>query len=132
MCLFLFMASDVEIPQNPWSAGKSDDMYVREILPNEAVVRRHFTKPYIYKVGAWQECACNFQYNVDEEDRRSINSLFEFLRAELKRTDKIELFSCLAGEEEEALQVFTTIHMDKYKEGDIFGFEKKQFISIVP
>lgn len=113
MCMMLYMACDVPLPEINPGAGRS--MSVQ--LIDEPLVAAHFRSQHIYFVGSYQGCACGFVCEKDKdypwlgreleraaryEDHQrclSVAALKNYVRDNLQQTRRIELFSCWAGDE---------------------------------
>ena len=68
----LYLASDKKLQLIPWDE-KSPGFNVTALSDNEKVVMKHFTKKYLYYIGAHTGCSCGFYNNNDayeEEERK--------------------------------------------------------------
>jgi hypothetical protein len=104
----LFIAADEPLAIIPWSESECA-FHVQALLDGEQSVRRHFTKPNVYYLGAHTGCGCGFAYGQmelkDEDDeaedvasRKSVAALQEYVRQAVQRLGSVELFSSWQGE----------------------------------
>jgi hypothetical protein len=108
MCMALFLAAAEPLPIIPWSEADRS-FNVQLLSESEQVVRRHFTKPNVYYLGAHTGCSCGFSYGqmrlVNAEDqiedasaRRSVAALRQYLDEAVRRLGEVELFSSWEGD----------------------------------
>jgi len=99
MCLRLFLGADHELPLVSW-VKDHPAFNVEELSSGEASVRKQFTKPHVYSVGAHTNCSCGFS-PVDEPDEaerhRSVEALSSYLST-AARGGPLEMFVCWDGD----------------------------------
>ena len=103
----LFIAADGPLPLVPWDDSRPA-FHVDALSAHYEAVRRHFTKPYAYYVGAHTECSCGFSYGqidpTDESDRAddragraSVLALKHYVEAAIQKVGSVEMFSSWEG-----------------------------------
>ncbi len=121
MCIVIYIASDVPLPTSAWDDDRPQ-FHVRELPDLNEPVRKHFTKPLLYRPGSHVGCACGFQYgenNNDEpppEKRESRQRLADYLTAALQHQSVVELYACWNGDEE-----LEPEHRGRIKPGQLLG-----------
>jgi hypothetical protein len=141
MCMMLYLGSDAELPLIPWDDNIHQSICVNELNDPIEYVRKHFSKPFIYYVGAYEGCGCGFSFGIyeaiDEDDRlayelgkKSVSDLFKYLRANSELTNNFEMYSCLAGDEPIPPEKHETIFLNEFEIGDSFEFKDRQFIMV--
>jgi len=104
----LFMAADEPLPLIAWDESHPA-FHVDELSDGDEGVRRHFTKPYAYYLGAHTGCSCGFSYGQldlsdgedvaeDAQGRASVEALRTYLEAAIQRLRAVELFSSWEGD----------------------------------
>jgi hypothetical protein len=94
MCLAVYLASDRSLPLVEQAA-----FLVRPLERREAGVRRHFSKPHIYYIGAYTGCGCGFIPDDPSEAAQRAETIAQFV-AYLDREVpelQLELFVCWEG-----------------------------------
>lgn len=136
MCLVVYIASDKELPLIAWDAAHPA-FNVRPLDERGAPVRKHFTKPNVYYVGAHSGCGCGFEYgrweneDPDEsrEGRKSVESLAGYLRDAASNAGDVELYACWDGDE--AMAANRQIAMTpKDFARDAFWFEERTLATV--
>ncbi len=103
MCMALFVAADEPLPVIEWRES-APAFNVQVISETEESVRRHFSKPHVYYLGAHTGCSCGFAYgraapsSKDAAGRASVAALQQYLRDAVQRLGEVELFSSWEGE----------------------------------
>ena len=135
MCQVLYIAADRELPLIAWHE-QTPAFHVTPLPEREEAVRRHFSKPHVYYLGAHTGCSCGFAYGHldlrDEKDqtedtasRASTAGLRAYL-AQVSRDGDVELYSCWEGDwylpAEHRFEV-TTEHFG----GDTFSLTERAF-----
>jgi len=100
MCLALYLAASQELPVISWDETKPA-FHVIHLPKGAEGVRKHFRSAYVYYAGSAQGCSCAFNY---EHEYDSIVELRNYLRNALICMDKVEMFACQAGSEEQVKQ----------------------------
>jgi hypothetical protein len=106
MCWVLYVAADRPLPLQPFD-GRAPSFNVAELTPHEHVVRRQFSKSYVYSVGAHTLCGCGFdrgQANPDHPEElaateASLVHLRSYLGEALRAAGPLELFACWDGDQ---------------------------------
>lgn len=101
MCWVLYLAADRQLPLCPFEPA-SPRFNVVEVAGREAEVRRQFSKPFVYALGAHTGCCCGFdrgQANPEHPEElaateASLRALGEFLGVALETAGPLELFAC--------------------------------------
>ncbi len=149
MCMMLYMASDHQLPEIEWDDKNPAFFVTPDLHPAVEVVRKQFSKYYVYYAGSHEHCGCGFGYcnddyyrdvyrgNPDIIDRairenaaarETVRRLREYLE-KAAQSGPVELYSVWAGAEgkepEERIDVGPA-----YFSGDTFGFGEGQFITV--
>jgi hypothetical protein len=141
VCMMLFLASDKRLPTIPWDNCAKQNIMVSELDERDNLVIKHFTKKFIYDIGAFEGCGCGFQFGIieseDEEDRvaeasgrESVEELFHYLREHINSGEIAEVYSCWAGDEGCNTEHRTLINLREFKLGDKFQFLQNQLVII--
>ena len=99
MCYVMYIASDSRLPMIPFDEF-SPGFCVEPLEEEEDVVRKHFSRPYVYRVGAHTCCACGFQLHngCSSEDAEAVagsrSALLLYLQKALENRSAVELFVC--------------------------------------
>lgn len=109
MCRMLYLAVDVPAPEIGWSEV-TPRFHVRRIAADEDVVRQHFTKDLVYRVGSSEGCGCRFSIapddeSFDEEERLLAQAARRELHAYVAEmaaggVTRVELYCRWSGEQE--------------------------------
>ena len=109
MCMASYIASDHPLPTSEWDSNRPA-FYATGLARNdEEIVRRQFSKPFVYYLGSHEGCGCGFQhgqcaeYEGEHESiiaaQESRRRLIEFVSAALGRQESVELFACWEGDQ---------------------------------
>jgi hypothetical protein len=105
MCMVIYVGSGQPLSLIPWDES-NPSFHVIELNETEQSVRQHFTKPFVYYVGAHTCCGCGFQYGEFEVEppelalaQKSRQRLVQFLKEALVAQDTVELYACWSGDE---------------------------------
>jgi len=122
MCLQVFVAADEPLPTIPFDSA-APAFNASTLWPEAESVRRHFSKPYIYSLGAQTGCACGFGYSPDDLDpefldapdvpeevkestradhaarREAVQQLKGYLTITVDRCGSAEVFNCWVADE---------------------------------
>ena len=139
--MMLFLASDKKLPFIPWDDNANQNLIVIELDETNKSVMKQFTKKFVYDIGAYEGCGCGFKFGIfepeDDDDkeaeaagRRSVEELFNYLRKNMNRDDKIELYHCWAGDEGNNPEQIILINLSEFTLGNSFQFLENQFITI--
>ena len=144
MCMMLYIAADKPLPLIPWDEN-SPLFNVTALQEYSEAVRKQFSKPFIFYLGAHTGCSCGFSYGqyikddaVPEElreleEKNSVQSLLAYLTDAVKLTGSLELYSCWNGDEEGPADLRETIYFDELPQkigGKSFCFQEGEFIEI--
>jgi hypothetical protein len=109
----LFIASDQPLPLIEWQESEPA-FNVQRMSDGEEGVRRHFSKPNVYYLGAHTGCSCGFKYGQieigehDEADeaagRESVSALRRYASEAVQRLGEVELFSSWEGDWNDAAE----------------------------
>jgi hypothetical protein len=102
MCLAVYLASNQSLPAIPWK--KEEPAFYLESTPPDEVIRRRFSKSFVYYAGSHEGCGCGFSKDgkADEDLARSQEdyvALANVLRTALACGAELELFTCWEGEQ---------------------------------
>jgi len=138
MCMMIYLAADLPLRTIEWRED-NPGFNTSAVTPGEERVRRQFTKAHLIYAGSYEGCGCGFQLGEypleslepDEvvQRRRSLHEFAAYLREELPRVGRIELFACWAGDLEEPpthRRVLTPASL----ETDAFFFLQKELSTV--
>jgi hypothetical protein len=139
MCMALYVAAAEPLPIVGWNESKPA-FNVQELSDSEQIVRRHFTKPHVYYLGAHTGCSCGFAFgqleSTSAEDeaeetagRASVAALQKYLRDAVQRTGEVELYSCWEGDQGHVPEQNIDITPESFA-GDAFRFPEKAFFRV--
>lgn len=107
MCLAVYLASSVKLPELGWNE-QSPDFYVERLDRLEEEVRRQIPRPlpYLYYVGSFDGCGCGFirdgEIGDELEKRNSMyRKLAAYLKDALSSDADLILSSCWEGDQGE-------------------------------
>ena len=92
MCWVLYLAADRPLPLWPFDP-KAPALNIAELSPDELRVRRQFSKPFVYSVGAHTQCGCGFDRGQANADLRN------YLAAAVSAAGSLELLACWDGDQ---------------------------------
>jgi hypothetical protein len=106
MCWVLYLAADRPLPLRPFEP-EAPALNVAELSPDELRVRRQFSKPFMYSVGAHTHCGCGFDRDQAEPDHpeelsaieASLRHLGRYLADAVRVAGSLELFACWDGDQ---------------------------------
>jgi hypothetical protein len=141
MCVMVYLASDRSLPEIDWNPDAPGFHASATIELRAEHVRKRFSKPFVYYLGAHEGCGCGFSYETDEslqdlygkdpsylakvitgneQCRENVRRLREYVSAAAE-DGAVELYTVWAGDEgrepTERLSVTPS-----YFGGDSFGF----------
>jgi hypothetical protein len=137
MCMMLYIASDKVLPTIKWDKSMPG-FHVKELkeTSQELIdVKKQVTKSYIYYAGAHTGCGCGFYYDMNDTlidikeniaGKHSIEQLFEYIKANFKSGEELELCSCWAGDEDIPYEKKDTIYLGSFSLDECFSFEENQ------
>ena len=140
MCMAVYLASDVALPEIAWDAQAPAFHVTGDLGPHGREVVRHFSKPFAYYVGSHTCCGCGFSYGQNEPDemqedaaaaRKSVADLAAYLRQALSVTPELELYSCWSGDEAEAELSRVSLSPDEIG-GERFWFDERRLAIVRP
>jgi len=125
MCKMIYLASDKELPVIPMNNTDFDSelvlefdseldtvtgIYIEELPETETVVRKHFTKRFVYNAYTYQGCGCRFGFDLDYEMpeaaievqticHKCTEQLFQYLRENVVIGEVLEIYCCWGGAE---------------------------------
>jgi hypothetical protein len=153
MCLEVFVAADEPLPTIPFNSA-APAFNASTLWPTAESVRRHFSKPHVYSLGAQTGCACGFYYSPDDVDpdffnapnvpeevkeivradyaagREAVRQLKRYLTFAVGRSGLAEVFSCWIGDETAEPVSRRTVTLD-YFDGEAFRFVEKEFLTVL-
>jgi len=138
MCMMVYIAADEPLPLIEWQENVSI-FCVMELSEDEKLVRRQFSKPFVYYLGSYEGCSCGFSYNnepiEDEDDRRgdavareSVRQLSKYLSDAVRR-GSVEMYACWDGDQEAEPEERLEVGADFFG-GEAFAFKEKQFFKV--
>lgn len=134
MCRVLYIAADASLELVPDRSAAP--LSVRPIESSEEAVRRQFTKPHVYFIGAHPGCSCGFSYgfgaDVNGEGRESVRELHTYLGRALASLGVVELYACWNGEEAEPRQDSLRLTLPTFSaDAPQFEFGDRTFMVVV-
>jgi hypothetical protein len=107
MCWVLYLAAARPLPLQPFEQ-QAPTFNVAELSPGDDRVRRQFSKPFVYCVGAHTMCGCGFdrgQANPDHPEElpateASLRDLCTYLAEAMRIAGSLELFACWDGDQD--------------------------------
>ncbi len=112
MCFALYIGTDGPLETSEWSESRRK-FYLAPLGARDEVVKRHFSKPYVYYAGSHLQCGCGFFHNslvfTDDPDmmrayaesQESAGALVEVIQRALATSDRVELFVTWEGRQGE-------------------------------
>jgi hypothetical protein len=137
MCMMVYIASDYPLPLLAWDKARPR-FNVEKLTERDEAVRRHFSKPYAYYVGAHEGCGCGFQCGLypDADPARvadaneSRRRLSEYLSVALQHQASVELFACWDGDQGEASEHYGRIRPQDLPQGTTFFLERELLLVV--
>ena len=122
MCKAFYLGSDIELPVSNWDKN-CPQFYTIKINSNN-LFKDQFTKKYIYYLGSQEGCGCGFFYddndiddreelNENEESKKNVIKMIDFINNALKNTNELELFMCWEGDENKKPVQIKTIYPEQ-------------------
>ena len=113
-------------------------IYISDIPTESSNIKRHFNTAYVYQVSPnWgkffiSEDLEKTNNSMYKTNRKCLLELFEFIRQNLIDTEKIEIYSCWIGEEEQSKneELSHGIKLDKWVLEKDFELKDKEYILI--
>jgi hypothetical protein len=139
MCMALYLAADEPVPTTEWREGESV-FVIQPLNESQERVRKQFTKPAVFYLGAHTGCSCGFAYGQlkpetpeqllqEQMSRRSVEELQGFLAGQVANGRDVELFACWEGDQgappEQRLDI-TPSHFT----GESFELQEKAFYRV--
>jgi hypothetical protein len=120
----VYLASDMPLHLIPWS-DNDPGFNVVELHDEETAVKRHFSKPYAYYIGAHTGCSCGFSEAPDEGPEASLNSRKTFVTYVNKAIENgsLELFVCWEGDWEKEPEQRLSLRPEDLMETDKWHHE---------
>ncbi len=140
MCMMVYLAADEPLRTLDWDDA-NPSFYVSGLSPDEERVKRQFGSGKIVYAGSHEGCGCGFQYGEYPPDdyepdelrrrRRSLSEFARYLRQELARLGRIEIYACWDGDQELAPEHGRTLTPSSLELDDFF-FRQRERSTIVP
>lgn len=141
--MMVYISSNNRLPIIEYKKD-SPDFYVKEISEGDfgyMGVRNTMSKDFIYYVGSHKGCGCGFNYGIyelyDEDDikednlgRESVKKLFKYIKDCLADVDQIDLFTCVAGNEDKQPERISFMNIGQIQLGDEFSFSSNNELRI--
>lgn len=146
MCFVLYIGTDFLLPSIPWDE-KDRHLNTEELGEYNAMVAKHFTKPFVNYVGSDLGCGCGFRSvtfqdgewpeelyigcdpdydgSVEEKNHRE---LFDFLTPLVAEGGSIEIYGCWDGDFEESIKHKETISLNRLLDRKFFFRERGLYI----
>ena len=115
--MVLFLGTDAELTTSEWSQ-QEPTFFIGAPSEGEAPVRRHFSTPNVYVLGAHTGCGCGYGYGQDPEwyawaaefpeeadpdpdplEPVSRRQLADFLRQLVDEGHTVDVYACWSGDE---------------------------------
>lgn len=131
------MASDHPVDTIAWKKGETY-LSIYDLTIEDDIVRKHFTKKYLYFLGAHEGCSCGFSRgefgDLEDDDEqvknsKSIHELKHFLIRALQKDKSVELYACWEGEQDDDIKFRTTLD-PRAIDVDSFCLIQKEFIEV--
>ena len=137
--MMIYLAADKPLRLLDWNEAEPA-FYVSVLAPDEDLrVGSQFIENVVY-AGSHEGCGCGFQCGEYPEDsyepgeldrrRRSLHQFAEYLRGELPRVGRVEVFACWDGDQEFPPEHHRTLTPSLLEAPDFF-FLQKELSSIV-
>ena len=138
MCKATYISSPFELPTSEFIP---DETYFYLEEGNSEEIKKHFSQPFIYYCGAYTCCSCGFCFDFkdpdldpDEEDewgKKSVQELFDFLKANIKSNQYFEIYSCWEGDEDQAQKNMIELNLFSFTLDAAFAFKDFELIKII-
>jgi hypothetical protein len=136
MCWVLYLAADRQLSQRPFQPS-SPGFNVSVPSGRETVVRKQFSKPHVYAVGAHTGCGCGFdrgQANPDHPEElqateASLQALHGYLGEALELAGSLELFACWDGDQAAAPDHHVKLRLADFTTG-MTWFPDRTFVEV--
>jgi hypothetical protein len=142
MCMALYVGATGPLATIGWDES-SPAFNVQAVRDLYDPVRRQFTTPHVYYLGAHTGCSCGFGYdevaadstNDDATDwaagRRSVALLRAYLIDAVQQLGEVELFACWEGDQGEAPEHKMDVTPDFFG-GEAFSLPEKAKFRVRP
>ncbi|HWP95624.1 MAG TPA: hypothetical protein VN426_02160 [Syntrophomonadaceae bacterium] len=158
MCKMIYLASDTKLPLIPINNVDFDSdqvmefdseldmvtgIYIEELSESEQVVRKHFTKRFVYNAYTYQGCGCRFGFYFEDEIteaakevliicKKCTELLFQYIRENVAAGEVLEIYCCGAGAEhlDRDTDRDREIELSSFEIGDDFDFEERQLTRV--
>lgn len=135
MCLLVCLAASAPLDLVPYVDGAL--LSIDELHEDDAAVRAHFSKPFVYDVSAYEGCGCGFKYgqpgqepNVSARAQESTRVLADYLARAVDRTGPLELYACWMGEQTWPVEVRAELRVGEMGAGDAFELVQRMLYSV--
>lgn len=140
MCILVYIAAKERLPLVELH-HKQSKICVRELEENEQQLAKRFSNPYVYYVGAYENCGCGFSYGltpikdafdreIERDAQGSVQQLSAYLAAAVAQAGDVEMFVWWDGEEDKETQFHLTATPADFG-GHVFELPYPALISIV-
>ncbi|MGN6725084.1 MAG: hypothetical protein ACTHLZ_04140 [Tepidisphaeraceae bacterium] len=132
----IYIASEVPLRTLPFDADKPA-FHVIEVRPFDEIVKKHFSKPYVYYAGSYEGCGCGFQYGRQypqlENDREEMeaadasrHAIEQYVRSALEAQSSVELYACWSGDEAKLPEASRVIDVPRFQD----GFKERELVIV--
>lgn len=102
MCLAVYVASDVPLPESKWNE-QAPAVYLQPV-PESAAVRRQFSLQHVYYAGSHEGCGCGFRKRgtFDQEWQQcqdNYRQLADALSSAVRHGARVQIFTCWEGDQ---------------------------------
>lgn len=136
----LYLGTNEPVDRDPWEEGKSQSLYVSDLDPRVSIVVKHFSKPHICYVGAYEGCGCGFRspYGEMGDDApetveavlQSRERLAQLLRNVLEHETHAELYVCWADDEGEDAEYQREMSVEELLDLEM-DFRERELITVM-
>jgi hypothetical protein len=136
MGIMVYIACDGSLPTIAWDKDKPG-FHVTSLPKQDEMIRRLFSKLFVYYAGSHEGCGCGFQFGeYPESDPGELASakhsrweLVKYLSREVRRHRAIELYACWDGDQSEP-----PVHFVHLRPADLVQthtyFREREFITV--
>jgi hypothetical protein len=138
--MMVYLAAEEPLRLIAWNED-APTFYVSKLSSDEARVGCQFQAHNWCYAGSHEGCSCGFQYGEYpqqqyepgeiEQRRSSLNRFAQYLRDELTRVGRIEVFACWDGDQELEPEHHRVLTPSALEQNDFF-FRKREYSSFVP
>jgi hypothetical protein len=134
MCFAVYLASGKPLQSTYWN--KAIPAFYIEGVPDDHVVRRQFSQPYVYYAGSHQGCGCGFlkdgEANLDlQRSQADYMSLSATVREAVSSGTSSEVFACWEGDQNQQPEHIDSVTPREMNEQS-FQLKERQLLHVRP